>query len=124
MRKVFAAKYPLGEFPREGLGPIADFPLTLRGAINKFNQVISSIIGVMTVVAGIWFIFQFIIGAFGYLTSGGDKTKTQEAQQKITTSIIALVIIVAAVFIIDLVGKLLGLEILRPGDLIKKMWES
>lgn len=125
MNKVLAqTAHNLGEFNRAGLGPIANFNLSWSGtgALSLFNLVISNIIGIMTIVAGLWFIFQFIIGAFQYLTSGGDKAKTQEAQQKITMALVGLVVVVAAIFIIDLVGALLGIDILKPGSLVSKMW--
>jgi len=122
MNKVFAAETRLGTL--KGVGPLAEFDLYLGvgPALAKFQNVLSNIIGIMTIIAGLWFIFQFIIGAFSYLTSGGDKAKTEEARQKITTALIGLVIVIAAIFIIDLIGKLLGLEILRPGEFIIDMW--
>lgn len=78
-----------------------------------FNTAISTTIGVMTVVAAIWFVFQFIGGAISIIASGGDKQKLAEARQKMFTSIIGIAVVVSALFIIDIVGKLIGLEILR-----------
>ena len=119
---VFAKEEELGTF--EGLGPLGTFTVeeAVDTAINLFNKVMSNIVGFMTIVAGIWFIFQFIIGAFGWLTAAGDKAKVQASQTKITHSIIGLAIVVAAVFLIDLIGTLLGLKILSPGEFIKGFW--
>lgn len=113
---------PLG--PIEGLGPFGKriYGQGPLAAINDFILILSNIIGVMTIVAGIWFIFQFIIGGFGWLTAGGDKTATENAQKRITNAVIGLVIVVAAIFLIDLIGNLLGIKILNPREVIYNMW--
>lgn len=113
---------PLGIL--KGLGPLGTFEIDETVAANLFSKVISLIIGVMTVVAGIWFIFQFIIGAFGWLTAGADKAAMENAQKKITNGVIGLVIVVAAIFLIDLLGRLIGLEILSPGKFIIGIWQQ
>ena len=113
------------------IGPPGGFrgkgPLGLEGvlelftgstALLTFNRVIASTVGIITIIAIIWFIIQFFIGAIGILTSGGDKTKLGEAKAKITTGLIGLVIIIAGVFIIDLIGSLIGLDILQGAFLL------
>ena len=115
---------PLGTIGGEGLGPFGNRiwgqgPLA---AVNDFILILSNIIGVMTIAAGIWFIFQFIIGGFGWLTAGGDKTAVENAQKRITNALIGLVIVIAAIFLIDLIGNLLGFKVLNPREVIYKMW--
>ena len=88
-------------------------------AIENFTTILSNIIGFMTIVAGIWFMFQFIIAGYGWLTSGGDKAGLQQAQSRMTNAFIGLVIVVAAYAIIWIFGELFGLKILQPQDLIK-----
>jgi hypothetical protein len=100
------------------LGNVVD----LEAAIGLFDKVISSIIGVITISAGLWFTFHILIAGFTWLTAAGDKTKAEKAQKMLTESIIGLVVVVAAVFIADLVGKLLGINILSPGAIIKTFW--
>lgn len=91
-------------------------------ASNTFTRVISIIIGLLTMIAGLYFTFQFILGAFSWLSSGGDKAKLQEAQKKITNAVIGLTVVIISVFIIDLIGLLLGIDILSPGDFILGIW--
>ncbi len=108
-----------------GLGPLGNtsgFTADVSPAAALFNRVMSIIIGFLTVVAGLWFVFQFLIGAFSWLTAGGDKAKIQAAQAKITTSILGLAIVIIAIFLIDLIGTLLGLNILSPADFIINVW--
>ncbi len=112
----------------EGLGPIAKFfckevpsgdPNAALKTGNRLNQVISGVIGFMTTVAGLWFIFQFMTAGYQWISSSGDKNKLQTAQNKMTYSIIGLVIVVSAWVVIALLGKILGLDILNPGAVLK-----
>lgn len=108
-----------------GLGPIAE-ALCKAGkgdpsntaAGTQLNKVISTIIGVMTAVAAIWFIFQFIIAGYQWIQSGGEKNNIEQARDKITNSLIGLIIVVSAWIIIGVIGKILGLNILNPGEIL------
>lgn len=84
----------------------------------QLNAVVSTIVGVMTVVAAIWFIFQFITAGYQWISSGGDKTNLQQARDKITNSMIGLIIVVSAWIIIGVIGKIVGLDILNPGQIL------
>lgn len=79
---------------------------------QNFETLISTVIGVMTVIAGIWFIFTLFIGAIGWITSGGDKGAVEAAKKRISSGLTGLVIVVIAVFIVSLVGQILGFDIL------------
>lgn len=116
---------PLGTIggPSEkGFGPWGNIGTSnIDKAAGEFAYTISRIIGVMTIIAGIWFIFQFIIGAYSFMTAGGDSQKMNQATQKITSALIGLVIIVAAYAIISLLGALLGFKFLNLVPLIKNL---
>lgn len=118
---VYAAGQSIGGEPIKGIGPLSEF--TGIDALFRFGKAISVIIGVLTVAAGLWFIFQFLIGAFGWLTAGGDKAQLEGARKRLANSIIGLVIVVAAIFIIDLIGNVLGLDILNPAGIVLKIWD-
>jgi len=64
----------------------------------------------MTIIAVIWAIFTLITGAIGIISSGGDKQALENARKKITTGLIGLAIVLVALFIIEIVGYLLGLN--------------
>ena len=100
---------PPGGF--KGQGPLGNF-IFGSAAIDLFAKVISLVIGIITVIAGIWFVFKLIIGAVGIISSGGDKAKLAEARENITYGIIGFVVVIAGIFIADLVGTLLGFPIL------------
>ncbi len=80
----------------------------LDDAATVFVRILSTIIGVMTVIAIIWFVFVLITGAIGLLASGGDKVKVQNAQKQITTGFIGLLIVLSALFLLKISGALFG----------------
>ena len=52
------------------------------------------------VIAGLAALFYMLLGAFAWVTSGGDKDATTAAQQKITAAVVGVLIIVAVLAII------------------------
>ena len=104
-----------GSFSGPGTGPLSN-PGANAGTI--FTNFLSAIIGLITMIAGIWFIFLLVTGAIGIMTAGGDKTAAENARKRITSGIIGLGVVVAAVFLADLVGSLLGLNVLDPIQII------
>ncbi len=88
---------------------------------TNFEKLISTVVGVMTVVAGIWFIFVFFIGAIGWITAGGDKGAVETARKRITSGITGLAIVVIAIFLISLVGQILGFDILNLSGFIDQL---
>lgn len=119
IKSAFAAETPLGTF--EGIGPLGNIT-GIDPAVNMFNKVMSLLIGIITIGAGLWFTFHILIAGFTWLTAAGDKTKAEKAQKTLTDSIIGLVIVVSAIFIARLVGDLLGIDILSPGTTFKTFW--
>ncbi len=117
-----------------GLGPFAEFlckltpapgnePNNATAAVGALAFLISNIIAVFTVVAGLVFIIQFLIGGFNWLTSSGDKAKLETAQQKLINSVVGLVIVVSAYALVSLVGAIVGIDILinDPGALVDRL---
>lgn len=122
--KVFAQNSEnLGPIGGGGLGPLGQ-PIYGTGgttALEKITGLVSSVIGFMTVAAGIWFIIMFTIGGFHWITSGGDKTKLHEARERITNAFVGLLIVIAGWSILALAGQFFGYDIVvsKPDDLIK-----
>lgn len=120
---AYTNELPLGSF--KGLGPLGDPTATKADpGASALANFISKFIGIMTVIAFIWFIFALFIGAIGWLTSGGDKAKVQEAQKKITTAIIGLVIVISAIFLIKIIEVIFGISILGIQDLIINLGQT
>lgn len=107
--KLAAQSIDFGEF--KGIGPLG----TTKAAegIVTLSSIISMAIGVMTIVAFIWFTFVFITGAIGIISSGGDKASLESARKRIVNGIVGVIVVIAAVFIINLVGTIFGIDFLN-----------
>lgn len=81
---------------------------------NNITLLFTRIITVFTVIGGLAFLIYFILGAFKWITSGGDKGKLEIAQSQISNALIGLIVIIVSIFIIGLVGGILGFDILDP----------
>lgn len=109
--KVFAQEaQDLGRIGGEGLGPFAKTALSAEGGLAAVARTVSAVIGIMTVAAGIWFIFQLFTGGFFWITSGGDKSKLHEARERLTNAFVGLIIIVVGWSILAIVGQALGFK--------------
>lgn len=86
-------------------------------AVSIFTKILSTTIGLATVVIFIWFVFKLIIGAIGIITAGGDKGKFETARNSIFIGILGVIVVVAAVYVVDLFGYLFGIpDILNPSQ--------
>lgn len=113
----------------EGFGPFgwlgkisAAVPEQAATAVGEeLASLFSKIIGVMTVVAGLWFIIQFVLGGYGFLSAGGDTDAFNRARDKIVHAIIGLVVVIAAYAIVGIIGTIFGFPILQPQEIIPKL---
>ena len=79
-----------------------------EGSVGTFSNFLSSVVGLLTIIGAIWFVFLMITGAIGVMTSEGDKAKLESAKNKITYGIVGLVVIIASISVVILVGTLIG----------------
>ena len=101
-------------------------PLGLEGgedAPTIFNKFLTSAIGLITIIAFIWFMILVIIGAIGIMNAGGDKNAVANNAKKITNGLIGLVVLISALALIQLIGTIFGLEniILNPAEALLKL---
>lgn len=102
-----------------GIGPLGLQYQSPTTAPSLFNKVLSTTIGIITMVGAIFFIFQIIAGAIAWMSAGGDKGAIEEARKRITNGVVGLVIVISAVFIAQLIGYLIGFDIiLNPAQFI------
>lgn len=120
--QIVHAQESLGTIGGGGLGPFGNIAQTPEAGLAGVTGTVSAIVGVMTAAAAIWFLFQFLIGGFFWMTSAGDKAKLETARHRINDAFIGLVIVVAGWAILALAGQFLGFEdILLPASMIDKL---
>lgn len=123
IKKTYAASLegkPLGTIG-EGKGFGLWAQTTEPGTV--IANIISKGLGLLTIIAGIWFLFQTIISGYNYMSAAGDKARIENAGRKLTNALIGLAIVVAAYAILALIGKFLGVNFLNIGQAVKNISE-
>jgi hypothetical protein len=79
--------------------------------IDNIGKLISAAIGLALLIAALLVFVYLIWGGIQWITSGGDKGKTEEARNRISSALVGLAIVAAAWAIIQLVGYFFGIDI-------------
>lgn len=114
IKQVYAAPIDVGGI--KGIGPFGfeNKDVTAVETQTQLSSILSTIVTTLSVVGGLAFVIFFTLGGLKWLTAGGDKTKVQEAQTQMTQGVIGLVAIVAGLFVVGIVGGVLGIDFLNP----------
>lgn len=75
---------------------------------TDFGMLINSVLTIVVAIAALLVFFYLIWGGIDWITSGGDKGKTESARNKITAAVIGLIILAASYAILTLVLQFLG----------------
>ena len=88
--------------------------------ITDIGNLISSLISVVFIIAGILTFAFLVIGGIEWLTSGGDKTKTEQARNRITAALVGLAIIAASWALMQLSSYFFGIDVFGGNITIPK----
>ncbi|MDA1079877.1 MAG: hypothetical protein O2840_04295 [bacterium] len=80
------------------------------GYASSVGSLISSVLTFVMLIAALLILMYLIWGGIQWISSGGDKGKTEEARNKITSAVIGLIILAAAWAVFLIVLKFLGFE--------------
>ncbi len=78
------------------------------GFATSFGGMMNGLISFVMVIAAVLVFFYLIWGGIEWITSGGDKGKTESARNKITSAVIGLIVIAASYAILTLALNFLG----------------
>ncbi len=78
------------------------------GYASNLGGVINSLLTIVMALAALAVFIYLIWGAFEWITSGGDKGKTESARNKITAAVIGLIVLAASYAILMLLLQILG----------------
>lgn len=79
-----------------------------RGFATDFGKLINGVLSFVMVIAALLVFMYLIWGGIEWITSGGDKSKTESARSKITSAVIGLVVVAASYAILTLALNFLG----------------
>lgn len=81
------------------------FPATVQG-LSGVGPLLTRILQVVFVVAGIYAFFNLIIAGFQFMTAGGDAKAIEKAWARIWQSLMGLIIIVGSFALAALIGQI------------------
>lgn len=93
--------------------PVLGNSLGSLNGVSFFQKLLPALIAGAFVAGVVIFFFMFLVGAIGWITSGGDKAKTEVARGRITNAIVGLVILLSLFAIVNLIETFFGINILR-----------
>ena len=102
---IYAAATPTGQEVNIGAEVTGFFGYTCIGPL------VSNAVAVAFIVAAIAFFVFLVMGGIEWLTSGGDKTKIQEAQKRISNAIIGLAIVATSFAVYTIVLQFFGVDL-------------
>lgn len=88
--------------------------------ITDIGVLISRVISVVFILAGIITFGYLVYGGMTWLTAGGDKTKTETARSVITNAIIGLGIVAASWALMKLISYFFGVDVFEGNINIPK----
>lgn len=115
---------PIGGPTNTGLGPFSNlgFSKDPTAAVAGILNGVSSLIGFLTIVAAIWFLFQILFAGYQWITAGGDPKHLQEARDRIVHAFIGIVIVIASWSLLAVVGQFFGFNsLVNPAEFIKNV---
>jgi len=100
-----------GQAVSQGL-PLA---LTISNPETGFGSFLSGLLSAIMVVAVLLVMLYLIWGAVEWISSAGDKGKTEKARDRMTQAIIGLIVLAATLALMSIVQGFLGITILKFG---------
>lgn len=82
---------------------------SLGVTMPDMGQVVTFMIRMLFVVAGLAALLYLLLGALAWITSGGDKEKVTKAREKIQAAVIGLILIFVVIALVALLEKVLGI---------------
>lgn len=78
--------------------------------VLELDKIISKVIGVLTLVAFIFFVLQIIFAGYAFISGQGDEKKVESARKRLTDGILGITIVVIAFGVSSLIASILGID--------------
>lgn len=91
------------------------------GFSGGLSSIISNILGIITLIAGVSFLVYFILGAINWITSAGDTNKIQTARQQVLNAVIGITITAISYPAVYVISQLLGVPFKDPETLFNSL---
>lgn len=91
------------------------------GVVGVFTQQLSNIVGLITILSGLFFVIYFLIAGFDWVQAGGDTGKIEKSKSKMVNGAIGLLVVIIGMGIVGIIGGVFGLDLLRPDQVFLEM---
>lgn len=92
-----------------------------KGFSNDIGNLINGVLSFVMVIAALLVFFYLIWGGIEWITSGGDKGKTESARNKITAAVVGLIILAASYAILLVALRFIGFGSLQEATEFKNL---
>jgi len=93
--------------------PVLGPSLGSLNGVGFFQRLLPALISGGLIAGAVIFFIMLLVGAIQWISSGGDKAKTEEARGRITNALTGLIILLSLFAIANLIGSFFGVNILR-----------
>lgn len=100
----------VSNFPVEKISPGFEIP--------GFDKVLTFLIRIFFIVAGLIALFYLLLGALAWITSGGNKENVDKAREKIQAALIGIILIFVVLAIVGVVENILSLGLGITKDIV------
>ena len=87
---------------------------------DTFGELIKTLLPNILVLAGVIFFILILAGGVGMIAGAGKESSAQDkakAQGAITYGMIGFLLVISAYFILQIVGKIIGVDFINPGNI-------
>ncbi len=102
--------------------PITIDPKSEGFKITDIGLLFTRVLGLALVIAAVLVFAYLVLGGIEWITSGGDKGKTEAARSKITAALVGLAIVAAAYALMQVVAYVFGIDVFNLGNSIKPFY--
>ncbi|OGC97660.1 hypothetical protein A2634_02985 [Candidatus Amesbacteria bacterium RIFCSPHIGHO2_01_FULL_48_32] len=103
------------------IGDVGSFGSTTTDSFAKFEAIMSTVVGLLTIGAGLWFVVQLLLGAIHWISAGGDKQAVSNARGQITHAIVGLAIVAGSYVLVIMVGYIFGVELVNVAATLRSL---
>jgi hypothetical protein len=91
-------------------GPGLNPGTSKQSAVLAMEKIISNLIGILTIIAVIYFTIQVILAGYAYISAEGDPKSIDAARKRLTDGVLGLTIVIVAIGLASLIATIFGID--------------
>lgn len=92
-----------------------------NNVLATLATVLSNIIGSITILGGLFFVVYFFMGAFGWISAGGDSGKIEKARGQMIQGVLGLLVMVISYSLIGIISSIIGLDLINIEETLENL---